>query len=213
MGTSMLQGIATPFLVIVLCPAVALGEVESATDALHREVLKCGPNALFVFLILSGHPEVTLAQCEDMPLSSAGTSLLAICDAAARFQVDAEIRRYRPEEIDLLPLPAIGHFNWKGNTLEQHHFLVVYRVNSERVYVVDGTTGAKREILRSRLPEFWTGFAMSQKRPVGVWPVKGWPLLWVTCLIVADLWVLERFVRWLRSAATARKTEKQRGGP
>jgi ABC-type bacteriocin/lantibiotic exporter with double-glycine peptidase domain len=81
---------------------------------------------------------VTFAECDRLPISSAGTSLLALRDAAKRLHINAEIRRYRAEDIAHVPLPAVGQFS---DTLVSYHFHVIYRVDADRVYVLDGTTG------------------------------------------------------------------------
>jgi hypothetical protein len=55
-------------------------------------------------------------------VSSEGASLLSLRDAAKEFKVDAEIRRYQPQDVDSLALPAIGQFNASGTSVTLYHF-------------------------------------------------------------------------------------------
>jgi predicted double-glycine peptidase len=199
MGRSGLKYVLTVLSTISLCPGFALGEMDVSAMT-YREYLRCGPNSLFLFVKMSGHTDVTLEQCNNaVPISSEGTSLLALRDAARTFRVDAEIRRFQLEDVDLLCLPAIGQFPSVGNNpLTDYHFNVIYKVDVEHVYVIDGISGAKYSILRSRLANFWTGVAMSQRRPSGQWLATGVsPGFLLTCLGLVDVVVIALFLRWL----------------
>jgi len=157
----------------------------------YREVLQCGPNSLFMFLILSRHSEVTLESLQNVPISSGGTPLLALRNAAKKFGVDAEICHYRPEEVNRIPLPAVGQFVSRETSLTPFHFDVIYKVDSSRVYLLDGTTGAELAILRSRLTNFWTGIAMSEKRsPARLAMQEGQTAFLAACLLIAEVFIL-----------------------
>ena len=86
-----------------------------------------------MYLILSGHHDITLEQFDNIPVSSDGTSLLALRDAIRQFQDDAELLSYRPEDIDSLCLPAIIHLKLKISSFAQYHFDVAYKVDRESV--------------------------------------------------------------------------------
>lgn len=193
------------------CLAVAVGEVGNAPNTRDRDYMKCGPNSLFLYLILSGHPEVTLQALQDIPVSSDGTSLRDLRNTARKFEIDAEIRRYRLEDIDSMPLPAIGQFA-TGPPNSPHHFDVIYKVDAQRMYLIDGTSGSKRYVLRPRLPGFWTGVAMAEKRSVSMRIVQGCPLVFsAACLLVVDTIVLLLFMRWLESTAKVAKSLSEAG--
>jgi hypothetical protein len=128
-----------------------------------REFLLCGPNSLFVFLILSGHPNVTLEEL-NITITKDGSSLLDLRDAAKKIGVDTEIRHYRPEQIDLVPLPAIGYFRTPGFSTLPRHFDVIYKVDSKWTYLINGTTGNKFKMLRSRLSYYWEGSVLIEKQ-------------------------------------------------
>jgi len=137
-----------------------------AANGGYRDFLKCGPNSLFLFLILTGKPNITLEELQNLPASSEGTSLQTLRDAAGRFGVSAEIRRYDYEDVGSMPLPAIGQFKSGPSSLTPYHFSIIYKVDSDRVHVLDGTTGGRSWILRQRLPHFWTGIAMTETRVI-----------------------------------------------
>jgi ABC-type bacteriocin/lantibiotic exporter with double-glycine peptidase domain len=166
----------------------------------YEEALKCGPNSLFVFLLLSGHKDISWADMQTMPVSSNGVSLLALSDfAESRFHTKTEIRRYRLDEIEAVPLPAVAQFKNQAATLTPFHFGVIYKVDRRRIYLIDGSSGLKRFMWRSRLPDFWTGVALSEVRtsstPIG----SGIPLHWPAALLALDAvivaLVLSRFTK------------------
>lgn len=139
-------------------------ETNIVSTPSYREYLRCGPNSLFLFLHLLGRSDVSLLQLEHLEISSEGSSLLTLCNAANELGVNAEIRRYRSEEIEFVPLPAIIQFKNYSSSLTPYHFNVVYRIDAERYYMIDGTSGARFSGLLERLPYFWTGYAMVEKR-------------------------------------------------
>jgi hypothetical protein len=148
-----------------------------------------------MFLILSGRSDVTLPQIQNVPISSTGVSIMTLRDVAKQFHVDTEIRRYRPEEVDLMPIPAIGLFKTSSDTILQFHFDVVYKVDASRVYLLNGTTGEQYWIRRSKLPAFWAGVAMMEKRSLAALMMDGWrPALLAACLAGVDIVILARLI-------------------
>ena len=53
------------------------------SDGVPKGDLACGPNSLFMFLILSGHGEVRRSDLDKIPVLPQGASLKALRDAAA----------------------------------------------------------------------------------------------------------------------------------
>lgn len=204
------QGAAAILLAVVVFGESALAGPEGATGSSYdyRTILRCGPNSLYTFLILSGHPEVTFEQCDHLPVSPQGTPLSAICDAARQFQIDGEIRRYDVSDIDSLPLPAIGQFTiGESNKLSKYHFSVIYKVDTGRVYIIDGTVGALRYVRRSALGNFWTGVAMSRRPTRTLLGAEGWLALALTVgVLAADAVAVASFGNWLVSVWRKRRT-------
>ena len=161
----------------------ALASVEGSDDSVadnpvsYTDNLKCGPNALLAFLILSGRPQTTLAELGNIPVTSEGASLLSLRDAANQLGVKTEVRHYAIDALDSLPLPAIVLF-------KPQHFAVIYKVDHEHFYLIDGTTALPDVGRKSRLPDFWTGYALIEKRTLGGLP---WHLRWVIVTALALL--------------------------
>ena len=176
-------------------PAWARDATNAVTTQLdYRDFLVCGPNSLFIFMILCNHAEITFDKLKGLPISSNGTSLLVLRDTAKRFGVETEVRRYSTDEIDSVPLPAIGQFSTDPTSMTRLHFDVIYKVDARRVYVVNGTTGFKESINRLKLPIKWTGYAMVKKSSGVRSRLNKQILTWATgCFILADLAILIRY--------------------
>lgn len=151
---------------LCLCSQAILAEQDAQDNADYQEGTKCGPNSLFVFLILSGRPDVSLEQINELLRGSDSTSLLPLRNVAIKLGVNAEVRRYSPEDLASLPLPAIIQYK-QGDSILPYHFKVVYKVDAERFYFIDGTTAAMSSGRNSVLPNKWTGYALIKKEPFG----------------------------------------------
>lgn len=185
--------------------------VTNATTNNYVEVagfVKCGPNALFVFLILTGHPEVTLEQFENLPVSAEGASLQTLREAARAGGVETEIRRYQPADLGAMPLPAIAQFKSPQRALTRYHFNVVYKVEGEWVYLVEGTTGVKFKWRRALFNRSWTGMALTERRVFGGFRKdEGFLALLTVGLLAVDGWLLFGLGRRHERPAVFKKQE------
>jgi hypothetical protein len=140
-------------------------DLLQVSEVYHAEALKCGRNSLFMFLVLSGHSEVTIDQLSSLSGTEEGISLSDICKMARRYNVSSEVRHYSADEVGYIPLPAIIQLEFIGSdSTRTLHFVVPYKVNSEGIFVLDGTTGFKSYIPRAKFTRLWTGYAMVGKR-------------------------------------------------
>jgi len=158
-----------PMLSIGICwmpigsAAAGTGSVTNTLN--YRDILECGPNSLYMFLVMSGHSEADLGRLRELPLNGTeGTSMLTLCDGAKLYGVDTEVRHYRVDEIDRVPLPAIGHVQTSLNSQDPWHFDVIYKVDPTFVYLLDGTSGYTNRIRRTKLADFWSGDALVEKK-------------------------------------------------
>ncbi|HLX72684.1 MAG TPA: cysteine peptidase family C39 domain-containing protein [Verrucomicrobiae bacterium] len=172
------------------------GISPQAGEIYRVEALKCGRNSLFMFLILSGHPEVTMDELASLSGTEEGVSLSSICEMAKRHNVNAEVRHYSPGEAGSIPLPAIIQLDFGGPdpSIRTLHFVVLYRVNSDEGLVLDGTTGFKEQISAAKLTQLWTGYAMVERRSVFSRLIKG-HTAWV---LIGFLLVTNGVVVWSR---------------
>lgn len=150
-------------LFLIGVPFASMGGIEmtnhfSSLD--YEKILQCGPNSLFLFLLLTGHRDVTLEQVKDLPISREGASLLQLREAANKFNAAVDVRFLTSNHIRRMPLPAIAQFKTGPASITPVHFNVIYKVDDTFVHYINGTTGMKEYIRITRLPAFWTGYVM-----------------------------------------------------
>jgi ABC-type bacteriocin/lantibiotic exporter with double-glycine peptidase domain/CRP-like cAMP-binding protein len=83
--------------------------------------------------------------------STDGTSLLGIARGAEELGLATRTFRVSKSKLDLLPLPAVVH--WEGN-----HWVVLYEVGERDVRVGDPAKGVRR-LDRSEFEQKWSGYA------------------------------------------------------
>ena len=118
----------------------------------QMEATECGAAGLAMILAYHGHhaplPEVRQA----CGVSRDGASALAIIRAARSYGLEAQGVRLELEQLPLLPLPAILHWDFD-------HFVVLERVGKAGVTLVDPAHGRRRVDLREMGRSF-TGAAL-----------------------------------------------------
>jgi len=175
---------------------IAVASEDSFQNALNPSSLySCGPNSLFMFMILTGHQEVSRDNvAAQITLSPQwGSSLLDLRNAAKNFGVNTEMRRYRIEDIDSVPLPAIVHISMP-NVPEQvpNHFDVLYKVDADWIYLIHGITAEVYHVRRYKLSQWWTGYALVPKTDlVG----GGWWRIVAAALLAANVITLVYYAR------------------
>lgn len=156
-------GVACAFALVGLFEPVsqdACCSEEADTRVVTRSDLRCGPNALLMFLTLCEKP-VPDAAISAIQCGPTGASLLQLRDAAHSAGLATEVRQYQISEVDSVPLPAIVQ-SQSGPT--SYHYYVWCEITPDAVRALDGTTGEEFRIFRERLDNFWTGFALVPKR-------------------------------------------------
>jgi ABC-type bacteriocin/lantibiotic exporter with double-glycine peptidase domain/CRP-like cAMP-binding protein len=83
--------------------------------------------------------------------STDGTTLAGITRGAEELGLEARSIRASKSRLDGLPLPAVVH--WQGN-----HWVVLYRVDRDRVRISDPARGLRR-LPRAEFLEHWSGYA------------------------------------------------------
>lgn len=151
------------WLIVVLPTSVVLlgnGNVAARdTRRVLREAVACGPNSVVAFLAIC-QKDVNCAAIDAIPCGAEGASMLALRDACIAAGVPVEIRKYEPHEFEHMATPAIV----QSKRASDHHFFVVFNVTTDGIHTIDGTTGLKEHIRRSRLDTYLTGFALVRKR-------------------------------------------------
>ncbi len=119
----------------------------------------CGVNCLYALLKSCGsNPEYDTLRSM-LGDGARPTSLSDLHDVAAKHRVATRLGRAGPEGLRRLPLPFIAHLeNVTGSGSAVGHYCVVYGVNENNVYYMDGTTA---NLKAQRLPRFcrdWSGY-------------------------------------------------------
>ena len=148
-------------LAIAISSSLAATERLLPDDPFWKRYLKCGPNSLYMFLLLSNHPEIDPKQLEAIPMTPQGASLLDLKETAKRMNIDAEVRKIS-REIDSIPVPAIAQFK-TGQARPQ----AIISWSSTRPmpigYTFSMARPASRPTSRTNLARFWTGVVMAGK--------------------------------------------------
>ena len=82
-----------------------------------------------------------------------GTTALGLVEAAARLGFQAKGVRATPVVLNTLPLPAIAHVV-RG---QLQHWVVLARVSSKRVEIMDPASGARQRVSRESFEREWSG--------------------------------------------------------
>ncbi|MGO8748520.1 MAG: cysteine peptidase family C39 domain-containing protein [Thermoguttaceae bacterium] len=156
---------------------VAEGSASSAQGAVHdwetfdagEAQLSCGPRALFIWLQLLGH-EVRydeVAQC--LPIGDKGVSLEDLAEAARRWLTTTRVIKVAPGDLDRIPLPAVAHGWFPGQSGTHGHYVVVVKVGRKAVVCLDGGGGLAQEVSRSEFESFWSGYLLAADNRVVMW--------------------------------------------
>ncbi len=113
--------------------------------------MDCGPACLGMICRHFGR-DVSLAHIRGLCHTARdGTSLKALCHAAAELGLAARALKVSPRNLPQMPLPAIVH--WEGN-----HWMVLHEVGDAHVMVNDPASG-ERSIALDEFENRWTGHA------------------------------------------------------
>ena len=86
-----------------------------------------------------------------------GTTILGLRQAAEKMGFKSKGIRGKWEVMTEMPLPAIAHLHLKNGL---QHYVVIYRVNSRHVKVMDPITGEMEKYTQDRWMDMWTGVVL-----------------------------------------------------
>lgn len=86
-----------------------------------------------------------------------GTTILGLSHAAEKMGFKSKGIRGTWEVLTEMPLPAIAHLHLKNGL---QHYVVIYRVNSRHVKVMDPNTGEMEKYTQDRWMDIWTGVVL-----------------------------------------------------
>lgn len=120
---------------------------------LQQSEMDCGPTCLSMICKYYGAAVPINHIKSNMQLSRSGTSLQDLMESAQSLGFEAEGIRVTLANLSGIQLPAIAH--WKGN-----HYIVVYQVTKEFVYVADPAIGIEKLTLE-QFAEHWKGMLLT----------------------------------------------------
>jgi len=141
--------------------AIDVRKLMSQTDPeFWRVANRCGLNAVYLYLSLTGRP-VGYGELEaDIPITDKGSSLAELGRVAEKHGARSVIVKATPETLPTL-LPAIVH------TEEQSHgghFVVVVKIENDQITLIDGTSGIVSTYSLAEFNKMWTGYALVPAR-------------------------------------------------
>ena len=136
-------------------------------EQFFQEGPKCGPNALFIVLSLTGVKCSYSEVLASIPLTDRGASFADLKSCAEKFGLPCEVRKdISPEEVASAPMPIILHLkggNPRNGGLPWQHFTVVVgpHPKSDEAYIgVDTGNGSVVNISKKVLARNMTGYAL-----------------------------------------------------
>jgi NHLM bacteriocin system ABC transporter peptidase/ATP-binding protein len=119
------------------------------------EMTECGAACLGMVLAHHRHHVPLSEMRQACGVSRAGADLLAVARAARKYGLEAQGMRVELEQLDQLPVPAILHWDFE-------HFVVLERVRTKRVHLVDPACG-RRAMSWDEMGRHFTGVALAMK--------------------------------------------------
>lgn len=136
---------------------------ESQGD-LGRYPVICGPNAVYIFLLLS-NVTPSVAYINSIDCGTEGVALLDLRRIVETFQISAEIRHFEPDELLRMPFPAVCQTTVQRNL---KHFVVAHSATPEGLRIIDPTDGECYVLAPERFT-YLTGYALVPKRSTWQW--------------------------------------------
>ena len=120
----------------------------------------CGANCLFVLLnlkdIKTSHAQVKGV----VTTTNDGANLLEMKNAAKTLGLDCRVVEATPESLERIPLPFIALLGVKKDQRVRGHYVVVYDIADDQVFVVDGTTGNKDQYNKGFFNKSYSGYLL-----------------------------------------------------
>jgi Peptidase C39 family len=169
------------------------------TDPVRGSMRACGANCLFVWLRLR-HVDCQLERLRDeVPVSDRGSNMADLVEVAKKYGESARVVEGSLPGFSV-HVPFIARM--KAVTGDLHHFVVVTRLASTDVDMIDGTSGRLVAMPRSRFSE---GFTEEGIIGVGTrWQVTPGLAVWLL-MFVSGLELAAILILLTRQAATGKR--------
>lgn len=194
------RALASLCLAPILC-AIALASHSAGAEVFvpeWRKSARCGTNALYALVRLSGHSVRYSDVSKLVPVTDHGTSIDALRSAALELGLTLHVRRIVAEELMQLPCPFILHLDQSDGGGGGHFVTVRLTLEDKEhgsVYFVDGTTGLETLASARQLTDEMSGIVLVPDTAVWVGGGVDWWLISLVIVIGIQLliiWTLYR---------------------
>lgn len=166
-GTLRSAGLRCAGLGLLLATAISpaaspAGAGRETPGSVPKRWMNCGPNAIFMFLVLCG-ANPTEDSVASIVYGDDGASFADLMRFANTYGVHTEVRRYAPGDFQRMRLPAICQTRGGLAGGRIKHFLVAYDVDPTGIWTLDGTTGKRFRVRKDRIADYLSGYALVRK--------------------------------------------------
>jgi len=141
---------------------IGSSSILASDESVEMRRYRCGYNAVYILLRISG------ISCDyddlkiDRNSGKEGNSVKELVDELTRCGLPSRaLQCEHPTEIRMLSAPFIIYTNPDRSGKTIGHFLVVTRVDTETINLIDGTTGEHKQYAIDRLGNIWDGWAIT----------------------------------------------------
>lgn len=133
---------------------------EVAQDDLGwRSIYRCGPNSLYVVLLMHGKQVDYDSLVEEFNLTDRGANVADLARVAQAHGIPYTPLRAKASALSKLPLPAIVHF--QSPAYSKGHYVVLLSVNGDGIFtIIECTTGQMELLSRGDFLERWSGVVL-----------------------------------------------------
>ena len=118
-------------------------------------MMECGTTCLAMILKYHGYSDIRSFLSEKAEVNLAGTDLLTLSRLAESFGFESDGYKIKYKFFKDVTLPCIAHY-------EGNHFVVVYKVKNDTVWVADPAVG-KYKITKEEFEAKWNGIILQLK--------------------------------------------------
>jgi ABC-type bacteriocin/lantibiotic exporter with double-glycine peptidase domain len=120
---------------------------------LQRGMMECGPTCLAMIFKYYGYYNIQTLLIKLTEITTAGTSLYNLAEAAEQFGFKAEAYELTYEHLAKIKLPCIAHYSGT-------HFIVIYQFSKEYVWIADPAYG-KDKLSKEAFLKQWSQIVLT----------------------------------------------------
>lgn len=138
-------------------------ERSNTARRLPPQAVRCGPNALYIFLRMHGWKGSAEVFFWEIAPGQLGLSLTELRDSSTRYGIPADVRCCTYEQLaegNALPLIALMQPWRESDSRGAGHYVVVVDADPDGITLLDGTSGKQTRLSRDAFCHNWKGFVV-----------------------------------------------------